>query len=29
MASGAWIGEELAKAGYSMERAAFDAPYFD
>ncbi|MDH2134632.1 hypothetical protein N5J77_26205 [Sphingobium yanoikuyae] len=28
-ASGAWIGEELAKAGYAVERAAFEAPYFD
>lgn len=28
-ASGEWIGEELAKAGYAVERATFDAPYFD
>lgn len=29
MASGEWIGAELAQAGYAVERVGFDAPYFD
>lgn len=29
MASGEWIAQELAKAGYGVERAVFEAPYFD
>lgn len=28
-ACGAWIAEELAKAGYTVERSTFDVPFFD
>jgi hypothetical protein len=28
-ASGAWIADELARAGYSVERSTFQAPFFE